>query len=306
MAVAEIYRRQAALVVQALPYVAEESGFGLKGGTAINLFVRELPRVSVDIDLAYLLVNDRDAALRAIDSGIRGIGARLRERIPGSRVTFGVLQPENAATKLTLRASGVQVKVEVSPVLRGTVFPPRMLSVADVVEASYGYAEMTVLSFEDLFAGKMVAALDRQHPRDLFDVHGLLANEGLTDALRAAFVVYLISHNRPAIELLVPRPQNIETEFQNRFQGMTASPVMLDELLNAREALIDHAIQSMPEKHRRFLVSVERGEPDWNAVGMTGIDRLPAVRWKLQNLSKLEQVDRARNAAELERVWLSR
>ena len=163
---------------------------------------------------------------------------------------------------------------------------------------------MTVLSFEDLFAGKMVAALDRQHPRDLFDIHGLISNEGLTDTLRVAFVVYLISHSRPAVELLAPRLRNIEIEFRNRFQGMTSSPVLLDDLLTAREVLIDQAIQSMPEKHRRFLVSVERGEPDWDAIEFTGIDRLPAVRWKLQNLFKLEKADRARNAAELERVWL--
>ncbi len=60
----------------------------------------------------------------------------------------------------------------------------------------------------------MVAALDRQHPRDLFDVSALLANEGLTDALRTAFVVYLISHNRPAVELLAPGRLDIEAEFR--------------------------------------------------------------------------------------------
>ena len=56
----ERYRRQVALLVRVLPLIAQEKCFALKGGTAINLFIRNLPRLSVDIDLAYLPVSDRE------------------------------------------------------------------------------------------------------------------------------------------------------------------------------------------------------------------------------------------------------
>ena len=59
MPAAEMYRRQAALLVRTIPLVDEERCFALKGGTAINLFVRDMPRLSVDIDLTYLPNHDR-------------------------------------------------------------------------------------------------------------------------------------------------------------------------------------------------------------------------------------------------------
>jgi len=79
-----------------------------------------------------------------------------------------------------------------------------------------------------------VACLDRQHPRDLFDVRDLLANEGVNDALRKAFVVYLLSHHRPMSEILAPSRKDISDEFLRGFEGMTENPVSRDELMAAR------------------------------------------------------------------------
>jgi predicted nucleotidyltransferase component of viral defense system len=78
MPVAELYRRQAALLFSVVPFVAVEKSLALKGGTAINLFVRDLPRISVDLDLAYLPVADRDTSLTAIDA----VAAAINEAGP--------------------------------------------------------------------------------------------------------------------------------------------------------------------------------------------------------------------------------
>ena len=133
-----------------------------------------------------------------------------------------------------------------TPVLRGCVYEPEKRSVSAAVEDAFGFAEIQVVSFADLYAGKLVAALDRQHPRDLFDVRDPLANEGVTDPLRKAFVVYIISHNRPMAEVLAPTRQDITHEFERGFVGMTENPVSLDELLKAREDLIDAFVGKMP------------------------------------------------------------
>lgn len=298
--IAPQYRAQVRLLVRLLPLAAAEPDFALKGGTAINLFWRDLPRLSVDIDLTYLPVADRAASLVAIDAGMRRLAGAVRAAFPGSAVD---LQGDGGLIrKLVVRSDGAQVKVEVTPVLRGVVFPPERRAVSERVEADFGFAETSLVSFADLYAGKMVAALDRQHPRDLFDVRDLLAREGLTGPLMKAFLVYLVSHNRPMAEVLDPHRLDITQEFERNFVGMTDEPVDLAELVQAREDLVAGIHERLSEADRRFLLSVKLGAPDWSQVGLPQAASLPAVKWKLQNLAKLSEARRAELAGRLKRV----
>jgi predicted nucleotidyltransferase component of viral defense system len=300
MAFAEVYRRQVALLIRVLPLVAEEKVFALKGGTAINLFIRNMPRLSVDIDLTYLPIQPRVESLAAIDAAMKRIAGRIAKAIPGAKITEGKL--EGALTRLLIRAEGVQIKIEITPVLRGCVYESELRSVSESVEETFGFAEIQVVSFADLYAGKIVAALDRQHPRDLFDVRDLLANEGIDDNLRRAFIVYMLSHDRPMSEVLAPTRKDISDEFLRGFEGMTESPVSRDELIAAREALIAEIVGKMPEAHRRFLISFEKGTPEWALLGVPGAPKLPAVLWRQQNLDKLSLEKRAALVAGLEKA----
>lgn len=306
MPVAELYRRQVVLLIKTIPLVAAEPCFALKGGTAINLFIRDMPRLSVDIDLTYLPVAGRTSSLREIDAALRRMADSITRGIRGAQVLPSTPRGETRITKLFVRADDVQMKIEVTPVLRGCVYEPETRTVSARVEAEFGFAEMPVVSFPDLYAGKLVAALDRQHPRDLFDVRDLLANEGITEELRKAFVVYLLSHNRSFAEVLDPTRLDISEEFTRGFSGMTDTPITVDELIQAREALIANIVGRMPADHRRFLLSIKSGEPDWGLLGLPGVDALPAVRWRLENLAKLDQhkraalIDRLRKVLELD------
>jgi predicted nucleotidyltransferase component of viral defense system len=297
---ADQYRRQVALLIRILPIVARETCFALKGGTAVNLFIRDMPRLSVDIDLTYLPVEERDASLAAIDAAMSRIAASLKASIKGAGVTEGKV--DGTVTKLLVRADGVQTKVEVTPVLRGCVYEPVVRAVSEAVEDAFGFAEIQVVSFADLYGGKAVAALDRQHPRDLFDIRDLLANEGIDDALRRAFVVYMLSHDRPMSEVLAPTRKNISEEFVRVFHGMTDEPVTLSELTAVREVLINELVGNMPTTHRRFLLSFERGKPDWSLLGLPSAAELPAVKWRQLNLNKLSADKRAALVARLEEV----
>jgi hypothetical protein len=300
MAFAEIYRRQVALLIRVLPLVTAEACFALKGGTAINLFIRDLPRLSVDIDLTYLPVAPRPQSLTDINAAMKRIAGKIKTVLPDAQIAE--TNTENTVVKLTVRSQGVQIKIEVTPVLRGCVFEPEMMSVKPAVEEAFGFAEARIVSFADLYAGKIVAALDRQHPRDLFDVRDLLANEGITDDLRQAFIVYLLSHDRPMSEVLAPTLINIESAFTHGFSGMTRDPVDVADLLAARVALIKSVVGDMSPNHRRFLVSFERGEPVWDLLGLPNAADLPAVRWRQQNLDKLPANKRALLVARLEEV----
>jgi predicted nucleotidyltransferase component of viral defense system len=296
----EPYRRQVALLLRTLPLVALEDCFALKGGTAINLFVRDMPRLSVDLDLTYLPVQSRADSLSAIDAAMTRIAERIARAIPDARVTPAAA--EGAILRLLVRAGGAQIKIEVTPVLRGCVYEPQRRGVSAAVEQAFGFAEMPVVSFADLYAGKIVAALDRQHPRDLFDVRDLLANEGIDDDLRRAFIVYLLSHGRPMAEVLAPTRKPIEAEFLRGFEGMTAEPVALDELVATREALIDAIVGGMPKAHRTFLMSFKRGAPEWPLLGLPHAAALPAVRWRQQNLDTLAKSRRDALVARLAEV----
>jgi predicted nucleotidyltransferase component of viral defense system len=285
------YQAQVRLLMRLLPIVAREACFALKGGTAINLFVRNLPRLSVDIDLMYLPVNGRPEALADIDAAMKRIKAAALAELPGARVTENI--HDGAILRLLVIAEGTQVKIEVSPVLRGVVHEPFTIPVTEAVEEAFGYAETSVVSFEDLFAGKLVAALDRQHPRDLFDVQGLLTQEGLTDDLREAFIVYLLSHNRPMGEVLSGRVKDLANEYSNGFEGMTEATVAIDELVQTQHEMIEVLIGAMPDHHREFLIGFERGEPDWSLLKIGHVAELPAIRWRQRNLDKLKPDQRS-------------
>jgi predicted nucleotidyltransferase component of viral defense system len=302
MPVSEEYRRQAVLLVRAIPLVAEETCFALKGGTAINLFVRDMPRLSVDIDLTYLPIADRASSLSKIDAAMRRLAERITAGIRGARVTPGKLRGENVVNKHFVEADGVEIKIEVTPVLRGCVYEPETRSVSPRVEEQFGFAEIQVVSFADLYGGKLVAALDRQHPRDLFDVRGLLANEGIDGTLRKAFVVYTVSHDRPMAEVLAPTRLDIAQEFERGFAGMTDQPVMLNDLLKAREEFIANLVGRMPEEHRRFLISFEKGEPEWGLLDIPHAEQLPAVQWRLYNLAKVDPKKREQLVEDLRRA----
>jgi predicted nucleotidyltransferase component of viral defense system len=303
MAIDERYRQQVELLVRTLPSVAAENVFALKGGTAINLFVRDLPRLSVDIDLTYLPVKPRDESLTEIDETLQRIGKSISETLPDLRVLSSRLAKEGTLNRLIVRSPHAQIKIEVTPVMRGCVFEPTIMAVSEKVEDQFSFAETLVVSRDDLYAGKLVAALDRQHPRDLFDVRDLLANEGISDTLRQAFLVYILSHNRPAAEVLAPRRKDIEQEFQNNFVGMTTAPVRIEDLLATREEMIEIVVSQMPQAHREFLIGVERGDVRWQLAGLQEVAELPAVRWKLSNLDKVNPDRRETFAANLAAIW---
>ncbi len=283
-----IYRRQVQLLVRVLPLVDTEKCFALKGGTAINLFYRALPRLSVDIDLLYIPMNDRETALLNIKEALSRLSILIQQKIPGTKVQNTHNQSD--ALRLIVSQDEIRIKVELSPVIRGTVFPEIRMEVVEEVEKEFGYAEMQVASLPDLYAGKICAALDRQHPRDLFDVKFLLENEGLTDNLRKTFLIFLISHQRPMSELLAPNRKDISEIYETEFKQMAEVDVPLEQLEEARENLIHQINSQMTDNEEKFLLSFKSKNPDWTLLEMensTVISNLPSVIWKMINLEKM-------------------
>ena len=295
-----VYYRQARLLLRILPIIAHCPIFALKGGTAINFFIRDMPRLSVDIDLTYTPVDERETALEAIHEALKNIGSDIERLIPNAVVipkTTG-----NNLEGLSVRADGCNVKIEPNPVLRGTIYEPVMMAVTPRVQEMFEIAvETRVLAIADIYGGKICAALDRQHPRDLFDIKLLLDNEGLTDAIRKSFVVHLISHSRPMAELLNPHYQDIRKVFENEFDGMPFFKVSLQELEEARDMLVRQIHQDLTDKEKLFIVSVKKGKPKWDLIDLRGVDLLPAVQWKILNISRMDKVKLKAALSKLEK-----
>jgi len=300
MALDRTFSEQVRLLVNVLPQVARQACFALKGGTAINLFVRDMPRLSVDIDLAYLPVADRDTSLAGIDAALRAIAVDVERAVPGCSVQASLLNGTHYWFKLLVMRGGVAVKVEVTPVLRGSLMPPELREVTARVRDDFGYARMQVLAFNELYAGKLCAALDRQHPRDLYDTRLLLANEGITPALKSVFLVYLLAHNRPMVELLNPIMQDIAPDYAAEFSGMVVEPVSLDALIESRAQLVQQLNSALTDADKHFLLAVKKGDADWQAFAYPQARNLPAIQWKLHNLARMSDNKRQAAAAKLE------
>jgi predicted nucleotidyltransferase component of viral defense system len=289
-----LFFKQADLLVQVLPFVHTETCFALKGGTAINFFLRDFPRLSVDIDLVYLPIEDRATSLREIDAALQRIAANIRHAFPAVQVREQKLSSEQLVVKLTVRApDGAEVKIEPNTVLRGALHPTADRTLAPkAVELFKRSVTMRTVSVPDLFGGKLCAALDRQHPRDLFDVYGLYQHGGIDADIRRGFVVFLASHDRPINELLTPNRKDLKQVYADQFSGMTLDPVPVAVLEETRERLITQINAELTPAEREFLLSLKRLAPKWELLGQPGLERLPGPQSKLYNLKKMDPAKR--------------
>ncbi|MEA1876822.1 MAG: nucleotidyl transferase AbiEii/AbiGii toxin family protein [Bacteroidota bacterium] len=263
----QVYKAQVDLLLQVLPYIAKEEIFALKGGTAINFFIRNMPRMSVDIE-KYL-------------SGIKVHAVSLNT---------------GTDAKLNCQGKNAQIKIEVNTITRGHIFPTKLMQVVDSVQDKFGkFAAINVVSFAELYGGKICAAIDRQHPRDIFDVKLLLENEGFTDEIWEGFKIGLISHYKPINELLSPILKDQKSAFENQFAGMTTDEFTYEDYEHTRKTLIDSILQGLTEYDKKFLLSFEMGDPEWGLFPPEAIKDLPAVRWKLLNIQKLRKANPAKH-----------
>ena len=295
------YKDQVHLLLDILPIVAKRRCFALKGGTALNLFIWNMPRLSVDIDLVYLPINSRDEAFKDIAANLENIRDDLENILK-----LKVISTENS--KLICSKNGVIVKVEVNTVIRGSVFEPNDLVVVEKVQDDFEkFASMPVLDKYEIYGSKICAALDRQHPRDIFDISKII-NEGggrLNDQIKKAFIFYLLSHNRPINEMLCSRINDKRDDFQNQFEGMTKEGFSYDSFLNISNLLREKIKGLFNEKDKEFILGFKNNKPDWGLFEKD-ISQYPSIKWKLANINNLiDQNPRKHQEMlkKLEAIW---
>jgi predicted nucleotidyltransferase component of viral defense system len=285
------------LLLAIAPAVFRPPRFALKGGTALNLFVQDMPRLSVDIDVVFTdHTLDRETALKAIAADLRSIKSAVSAM--GHRADLPTTKSGDEV-KLIIEGNGVRVKVEVNFVFRGTVLPvvqrPLISTAQDIFTTDI---TLPILDTAELYGGKLVAAMDRQHSRDIFDVLKMIERFGWQPSFVDCFVAYLAGHNRPVHEVLFPKILSLEPAFTNEFAGMTRDGVALDLLKETQERLIAQLPRALSTSHREFLLSLVRAEPAWDLMPFKHLQHLPALQWKLLNLRKLKSRDATRFLAQ--------
>ncbi len=282
----EAYRKQVSLLLDILPEVAKEEVFALHGGTAINLFCLNMPRLSVDIDLTYVPVSaSRDADLQNIRTALERIKERLRKQIPTIRFSDPVRAEEEL--KLICATSEAMVKIEVNQINRGVIAETELVVLCDKAQESFDkFCEVRMVSQGQLWGGKINAALDRQHPRDLFDVKNLMTEIGYYDEIKEGFLFFVLCGKRPIHELLMPHAVDQSAVFESQFSGMTDDSFGYEEFERTRELLIKTVNESLTNEDKDFLLAFAKGEPDWTKVDYS---KFPAIKWKLLNIDKLKE-----------------
>lgn len=287
-----VYGQKVELLLRLLPIVMDEGVFAVHGGTAINLFLKNLPRYSVDIDLTYVPLADRQQSIDDINLRLKHIADKAGKAFRGMHV-----MPNTATCKLLCEYQGKQVKVEVNQTKRGIVGGKVVrLPLSERAQEEFGmYCEADIVPVTQLYGGKIAAALSRQHPRDLFDVKYM--DVPLADC-REGLVFCLLGSDRPIHESFAPKLIDQREAMENQFEGMTDVAFSYEEFEETRRQLIRDVNGLMTEADRRFLVGFEMGKPEWEGYEFEYFKDYPSVKWKLLNLQCLSRQNPEKLAAE--------
>ena len=291
-----VYARKVKLLLQLMPYVTNEGVFAVHGGTAINLFVKNMLRYSVDIDLTYIPLAGREESLNDINAHLASIAKNAKAGISGLHVV-----PNYATCKLLCEYHGYQVKIEVNQTKRGIIGGESQLTqLCDKAQDEFEvYCEARIVPQTLLYGGKIAAALSRQHPRDLFDVKHM--DLSMSD-VREGLIFCLLGSDRPIHESLAPTLIDQHEAMANQFEGMTDLAFSYEEFESARLQLIHDVNAMLTDADKQFLVSFEQGEPLWEGYEFAYFKNYPSVQWKLLNLAKLKKQNPTKLTAEAEKL----
>jgi len=280
----DTYKKQVALLIDILTEISKEDNFALHGGTAINLFHLNMPRLSVDIDLTSVPFSDnRNEDLNTIRQSLELVKNRLKTTFPNIR--FEDEKRAEEELKLLCTKGGATVKVEVNQINRGLIAETCTKILCPRAEEEFDkFCEMKTVSVGQLWGGKLNAALERQHPRDIFDVNNMLQKIGFIEEIKQGFLFFLLCGKRPIDEVLNPNFTDQRVVFDSQFSGMTNEEFTYQEFEIIREELVPLIQKSLTDSEKEFLLSFVSGNPTWKDFDYSNY---PAIKWKQLNVNKL-------------------
>ena len=277
------YKKQVALLIRIMPSVYKIKEFAVHGGTAINLFHKNMPRYSVDIDITYTPIESRNVSLMSINAKLQEVKQSIERRIPGIKV---IHKPD--VWKLLCTHGEAMVKIEVNGTKRGLIGDTIDMPLCEKAREEFAMGcKARTVSFSQLYGGKITAALSRQHPRDLFDCKYM--NIDSFSEVKDGFMLCLLGSDKPIIESLQPNNIDQTDALEKQFEGMSDIPFDYADYLSARENLLKLVNAGLSDTDKEFLISFEMGEPEWSKCSGGDLSNYPSVQWKLLNIEKLKK-----------------
>jgi len=296
----EIYRKQVGLLIRIMPIIYKIPDFAVHGGTAINLFVKNMPRYSVDVDLTYLPLKNRAESLHDINNHLVTLKQQIEKAIPGIRVIH-----KPAIWKLFCTYGDAMVKIEVNGTKRGILGEVEEWELCESAQKEFKMSCVArIVPFSLLYGGKIAAALSRQHPRDLFDYKYMEINS--FDDVKNGLMFYLLGSDKPLIESLQPNPVDQIQVLENQFRGMSDVPFDYAHFEASRKELIEQVNQNFTKTDKEFLFSFESGIPNWDKCCAGDLSSYPSIKWKLKNIQTLKETNPSKfnNGVEKLRIFL--
>jgi predicted nucleotidyltransferase component of viral defense system len=282
------YHKQVALLISVIPEIALDHRFALHGGTAINLFDRDMSRLSVDIDLTYIPIEDRETSFTNISVALTNIKSTIEKRLQGSRVEHKV-----ELHKLLVSHNDAIIKIEVSQIVRGTLGAVTEKMLCKKAQEKFDtFCSINIVPNGQLYGGKVCAAMDRQHPRDIFDVKHLMQREGFTKEIKEGFLFRLLSSDRSIQDVLFPNLQDQRLAMSNQFAGMSEEDFSYEEYEFVRATMIKTVQASITAEDKLFILGFKDVIPDWS---IYNFEAYPSIKWKLQNLEKIKASNPAKH-----------
>ncbi len=275
------YRKQVALLLRIMPSVYRIREFAVHGGTAINLFYKNMPRYSVDIDITYIPIQDRQTSIKAINARLDELKKNIEKVIPGIVITH---KPE--ILKLLCRLNDASVKIEVNGTKRGIIGQTLDIPLCDKAKQEFSMTcKARIVSIGQLCGGKITAALSRQHPRDMFDCKFM--NISSFSEIKDGFMLCLLGSDKPIVESLWPNEVDQTSALTRQFEGMSDIPFSYDDYKQTRIDLIKMVQDGLTAQDKEFLLSFEAGAPKWELCSAGDFSSFPAVQWEMLNIRKL-------------------
>ena len=279
------YKQQVELLLKIIPTLSGIESFAIHGGTAINLYVLDLPRYSIDIDVTYTPIKSREESFVEIHKNLSIIKEKVKAIIPNVIVT-------EKPNKIYCTQKGIMVKIEVSGTKRGLIEPYEIKTLCAKAQNEFETSNKAkIVSISQLYGGKITAALDRQHPRDLFDIK--LMFDFVTDfaQVKKGFLYCLLGGDRPIIESLSPNRIDQRETIIKQFAGMTEVSFSYSDYEETREKLINFINSNLTQQDKEFLIAFEAGKDLSQFAEYQKYLQFPSVQWKLQNINKLKEIN---------------
>lgn len=290
------YKEQVRLLIRIMPLIYKIKDFAVHGGTAINLFHKNLARLSIDADLTFIPIMGREDSLQAINEHLRVLKTDIERAVPGIKV---IHKPN--VWKLRCYLNGTTVKIEVNGTKRGILGETEERELCQLAQKEFGMTcKARLVPFSQLYGGKIAAALSRQHPRDLFDCKYM--EIGSFDEVKDGLMLCLLGSDKPILESLLPNPINQSEALENQFLGMSDISFGYADYEEARTRLVQNVNQCLSDTDKSFILSFEQGSPDWNLCCAGDLSRFPSVKWKLQNIVKLKKANPQKFRSGIEKL----